>query len=67
MGDQKFQELHDVLVFHRSQQETDEREMYRDIREKLGGIKEFLNLAFKLDNIVFHELILENLNSRTQL
>jgi len=35
--------------------------MYADIREKLGGVKEFLNLAFKLDNIIFHELVLENL------
>ena len=62
LGDQKFQELYDCIVYHRSQQETNEREMYSDIRDKVGGVKEFLNLAFKLDNIVFHELVLENLN-----
>jgi len=41
--------------------------MYADIRQKVGGVKEYLNLAFKLDNIVFHELVLENLHSRVQL
>ena len=46
-------------------QEPNEREMYSDIRQKVGGVKENLNLAFKLDNIIFHELVLENLNSRT--
>ena len=41
--------------------------MYADIKQKVGGIKEFCNLAFKLDNIVFHEMILEGLSSRRQL
>lgn len=41
--------------------------MYDDIRQKMGGVKEYLNLAFKLDNIIFHEVVLENLQSRTQL
>ena len=33
--------------------------MYADIRNKVGGVKEYLNLAFKLDNIVFHEVVPE--------
>ena len=67
LGDQKYQELYDCLVWHRSQRETNESEMYADIKQKVGGIKEFCNLAFKLDNIVFHEMILEGLSSRRQL
>jgi hypothetical protein len=38
--------------------------MYADIKAKVGGVKEYLNLAFKLDNIIFHELVLENLPRR---
>ena len=62
LGEQRYQELHDCLVYHRSQPNTNEQEMYADIRQKVGGIKEYLNLAFKLDNIIFHELVLETLN-----
>ena len=62
LGQDKYQEIYDCLVYHRSQQEPNEREMYEELKQKVGGVKEFLNMAFKLDNIVFHELILENLN-----
>ena len=40
--------------------------MYAEIKQKVGGVKEYLNLAFKLDNIVFHELVLENLHNQAQ-
>ena len=40
---------------------TNEHEMYADVRQKVGGVKQYLNLAFKLDNIIFNELFLENL------
>ena len=32
LGDEKYQELHDCLVYHRSHDETNEREMYAEIR-----------------------------------
>ena len=67
LGEQKYQELYECLLYHRRQEEPNEREMYQELKQKVGGVKEFLNMAFKLDNIVFHEMILENLNSRTQL
>jgi len=40
--------------------------MYEDIRQLVGGVKELLNQAFKLDNIIFHEIVLENLNSQSR-
>lgn len=61
LGEEKYQELFGVLVSYRSQPEVDERQMYDEIKERMGGVKEYLNLAFKLDNIIFHELVLENL------
>ena len=40
LGDEKYQELHDCLVYHRSHDETNEREMYAEIKQKVGGVKE---------------------------
>ena len=67
MGEQKYNELHDLLVFYRSQDNPDEREMYDDIKTKMGGIKEYVDQAFRLDGIIFTELITEKVNSRAQL
>jgi len=64
LGEAKYQDLYDCLVFYRSQENTNEQEMYAEIRQKCGGVKEFLALAFRLDNIVFHEIVLENLGGR---
>ena len=65
MGEQKYNELHQVLVYHRSQPVPNEREMFDDIKTKMGGIKEYVDMAFRLDNIVFSELIIEQVQSRT--
>lgn len=67
LGEEKYMEIFEVLVNYRSQPEVDEREMYLEVKNRMHGVKEHLNLAFKLDNIIFHELVLENLHSRTQL
>ena len=40
LGDEKYQELHDCLVYHRSHDETNEREMYAEIKQKVNGVKE---------------------------
>ena len=64
LGEAKYQDLYDCLVFYRSQENTNEQEMYAEIRQKCGGVKEFLALAFRLDNIVFHEIVLENLGGK---
>ena len=64
LGEAKYDEIYNCLVYHRSHDETNERDMYNDVKQRLSGVKEMLNWAFKLDNIVFHEMVLENLNSQ---
>lgn len=68
IGEAKFQALYDCLWEHRSIDEgTDERQMFADIKGIVGGVKEHMNLAFKLDNIIFLELIQHRMGSQAQL
>ena len=40
LGDAKYQELYECLIQHRRNDETNEREMYAEIKQRIGGSKE---------------------------
>lgn len=56
-----YTEIHDLLVRYRSEPETDERKMYEDIKNRVGNVKYLLSLVFKLDGIIFSEILKQNL------
>ena len=63
MGDEVYQKIYDLIVKYRSQddfeQDNDalEEQMYLEIKETVGYVKDGMNLAFKLDGIIFAELL----------
>ena len=63
MGDDVFDNIHEIILRYRSvddfEQDNDaqEEQMYAEIKDGVGGVKDGMNLAFKLDGIIFAELL----------
>lgn len=66
MGPELYQRLHDYLVHHRSQDPPTEP-VYAEMKELTGNVKSLLTHAMRLDDIIFHEIVLSSFGSQAQL
>jgi len=66
MGEELYQRLYGFLLAHRQQDPPSEPE-YSEIKAMVGHVRALLNLAMKLDDIIFHEVVLEKIPSMAQL
>ena len=55
-----YNEIYKFLLFHRSQTDTDEEAVFHEIKHRLGSDKVKLAEVFKLDGIVFNEILLRD-------
>ena len=68
-----YQQVHDLIVKYRGQidfeGENDELEeqMYNEISETVGKVKARMNAAFKLDSLIFAELLVEKFKPGNQM
>lgn len=57
LGEAKYEEIYRFLVYHRSQSTADENMIYEELKYKVGGDRYLLTEVFKLDGIVFREIL----------
>ena len=60
MGGELFDDVYSYLIHHRSLDKTDEGQLFDDLKEMVHNDKRMLTEVFKLDGIVFREIVLEN-------
>ena len=66
MGPELYQRIYEYLVHHRSQQPPTEP-VYAEMKEIVGNVKSLLTHAMRLDDIIFHEIVLSSFGSQAQL
>jgi hypothetical protein len=59
LGESLFDDIYLFLLHQRSQDRTDEGEMFEHLKAMVGNNKRYLTEVFKLDGIVFKEILLE--------
>jgi hypothetical protein len=59
LGEQLFDDVYSFLIHQRSQERTDEGEMFEHLKAMVGNNKRQLTEVFKLDGIVFKEILME--------
>lgn len=62
MGPQLYQQLYDYLVHHRSQDPPTEP-VNAELKDMVGNVRTLLNHAMKLDDIIFHEVVMTRIGS----
>lgn len=60
LGPEMYEEIYRFLVYHRSHEQTDEQMMFEELKYRVAEDKNMLNEVFKLDGIVFREIVLQN-------
>jgi len=60
LGGELFDDVYSYLIHHRSLDKTDEGQLFDDLKEMVHSDKRMLTEVFKLDGIVFREIVLEN-------
>jgi len=65
-GDEVYERLYDLFSSHRRADPPTEPS-YNEIKSIVGNVRALLNLAMKLDSIIFKEMVLERLPSMAQL
>ncbi len=60
-----YDELYSCLTHYRSLEDADEQEIYANVQRITGKVKKHLDLAFKLDNLIFSELLLVHMGPQT--
>lgn len=62
LGADLFDDVYSFLIHHRSMDKTDEGQLFDDLKDMVQNDKRMLTEVFKLDGIVFREIVLENQN-----
>lgn len=57
MGNAKYEEIYRFLTYHRSQAGTDDDALYEELKKKVNGDRLLMTEIFKLDGIVFREIL----------
>lgn len=54
LGNDLFEGIYEFLVHHRSQSQTNEAELFMELKQWIGGDKRLMHEVLKLDGIVYN-------------
>lgn len=57
LGPKMFSEIYSLLMHYRSKDNTDEGEMYEQVKKMIGANKYLMTVIFQLDGLVFREIL----------